>query len=637
MAAWRAAILPSGQAKHLHEWGISAPRARFGDQIVDECSFSVVTDPRAPSFEYDNRVVITKDGREMFLGRVIAIELQVTAQTDRLLVTLAGVWHELEQLIFSQTWYGLPAMSVAGASHTHVLLNAKAGGGLATVGEQITSIIAYAAANGVSVQAGNILPAASEAFTPAIDQRRDISCAEAIRLQLRYIPSAVMWFDYTTTPPTAHVRKPAFLVTDTADLEVPPADPYRIIEGFNIRPRWDLRRPAVVIRFETTSMVDGEPRLAISQEVYPPGSTGAELRALNLSLDLRGPSYQTLTAKLATRDQAYDLAAMTTAFPLIFPAFDSAKIANLTVNDCKMYNVDVTAAKVFDTATGQNDLSLENLNYEVVWGQVADWMLQAGAAAHKVKQLFTISYDVLESAGGATLRKVVDQVIARETVLTNVNAGLGGQTYSATQLTEYGDPQPAGMAEFLYNELSTMYLEGGFTLREEEVTRAGWSMGHAIALVDPPVGWPTQIGIIREVVEDWETGVTRFRFGPSPTLTFRDLVEFYRVSRERRRTVGYARGNDNSDSAASQNKLGDQAANHDSFPSAAPMKLMVVRSGSTVITFDAENGRITMEDGSGAKFNASLADFGGKEITARSTEICVNNVTQTVLVMRSAP
>ena len=121
-------------------------------------------------------------------------------------VTVEGPWGDMERMVYRQAW------AVAGGttfSTSRVVLNTDPSGNGQSVTAQLKDIANYAktdcgfqvATTPDSISAGvQILPP---------DEVRNITCAAAISRTLRFFPKTVCRFDYSTTPPTLHVKIPS--------------------------------------------------------------------------------------------------------------------------------------------------------------------------------------------------------------------------------------------------------------------------------------------------------------------------------------------------------------------------------------------------------------------------------------------
>ena len=105
-------------------------------------------------------------------------------------VVVAGPWNKLSRLVFRQTW---GAGNIAFTS-SRVILGQQEDGTAQHMKAQIAEIVGYAVTNGCGISLGNNY--APEQYLP-LDEARDITCADAIRRELRFFPKLVVRFDYS--------------------------------------------------------------------------------------------------------------------------------------------------------------------------------------------------------------------------------------------------------------------------------------------------------------------------------------------------------------------------------------------------------------------------------------------------------
>lgn len=116
-------------------------------------------------------------------------------------VTVAGPWGKLNRLVFRQQW-GAGAVAF---SSSRVILGQTADGLAQTMAEQLAEIADYAETPCGIALGTNAAPAQ---YLP-LDEARDITCADAIRRELRFFPKLVVRFDYAQSTPTLEIVAPS--------------------------------------------------------------------------------------------------------------------------------------------------------------------------------------------------------------------------------------------------------------------------------------------------------------------------------------------------------------------------------------------------------------------------------------------
>lgn len=150
-----------------------------------------------------DEVTVAYGNTTVFKGEVDRIVDRHGRGTDRVQdVTVTGPWSKLNRLVFRQTW---GAGNVAFSS-SRVILGQTAAGLGQHMKAQLAEIAGYAATPcGISLaSADNHAP---EQYLP-LDEARDITCADAIRRELRFFPKLVVRFDYSPATPALEIVDP---------------------------------------------------------------------------------------------------------------------------------------------------------------------------------------------------------------------------------------------------------------------------------------------------------------------------------------------------------------------------------------------------------------------------------------------
>ena len=128
-------------------------------------------------------------GRTVFQGDVEKVVDRQGRGDERVQdVTVAGPWSRLGRLVFRQAW-GAGSVRI---TSSRVVLGQTAAGLGQTMAEQLAEIAGFAAGPcgitvGTNAAPGQYLP---------LDEARDITCADAIRRELRFFPKLIVRFDY---------------------------------------------------------------------------------------------------------------------------------------------------------------------------------------------------------------------------------------------------------------------------------------------------------------------------------------------------------------------------------------------------------------------------------------------------------
>lgn len=133
-------------------------------------------------------------------------------------VTVSGPWDQLGRLVFKQTW----GNQTVNFSSSRVILGQTAAGVAQTMAAQIAEIATYAA------QYCDMALASADNHAPSmclpLDEARDITCADAIRRELRFFPKLVVRFDYSSGTPALQIVDPAHADTASYMASIPMTD-----------------------------------------------------------------------------------------------------------------------------------------------------------------------------------------------------------------------------------------------------------------------------------------------------------------------------------------------------------------------------------------------------------------------------
>lgn len=523
-------------------WGLEGPKIRYVSQDADVATFKYIGTWEGANglFQYGDPVRILKDGAAWWTGTIVRRPLAAMPASEEMLFEARGPWLYLEEHEFQVPWQSWHTQVPEAIFNTHIIYNTSDGVTLVSTRTTMMYVLDYllsqyagvaAASRPFQYAAEDILPGV-ELFVPA-HEARDLTCAGALKMLLRWHRDAVVWFDYSQTPPALHIGRQVGL--EEVSLALPRAGANGAVQEFELQPREDLRRPSVVIRYERRNTVNGEGKLAISVDAYPPGSTGREFGAWTMSVDLLGFNKTTVRASLLCRTKNY----FDTGWWMNHePKLSGDNIANVTIEGVKVLTP-------LQFVTGSSPLievsaipGAPLLERELVEGSIAPWMeLEDGSEVEWRHEVMTAkaSFDhysgPVGNAGSILIGRVTMDVSAR---VIATNAPNGESSYEATESIEGGDPQPVGLAQYLYEQVSGLEYSGAVSLVEEEVG-GQVRIGKALNLTGGEAAWAGMRAMVQGVVEEIETGTTLIEVGPPDVLGAQDLVELLKVGRTRAR------------------------------------------------------------------------------------------------------
>lgn len=582
-------ILANGAEVSLAEYRISAVQRRRSSQAIDLVAFvldGVAFDADLPLVG-DDEVIIKKDGEQWFVGRVTAAQRSATGSAESIRYEVSGPWWYLEQLVFQQTWHIYQGPDV---HKSHCLLNQWADGTNMGTRDQLAEALNWAVIQATAAYGSAPFQFDSASFPQLfipVDEVRDITCAEAVSKQLRWLPDAVAWFDYATTPPTFHCRR-------RSDLEVKDITG-NTASAVTLVPRFDLQVPAVVLKYERIDTVNGQSIPSLFIDAAPSTATGAEFGALCQTIDLQGGASTTATAEIVS--QALPGATKTDEWW----AWLKTKEGWLATEAPELIAVE-------SVTRTPSDPTLQPLDLELVSGQIADWMtFKAQPETVKVRARILV-----KDSNGVKIDTVTKD-FSVNIITTNGPSGV----YRNTSVTAVGELPPVGLAQAVYDGLKDLEHEGSFSLVSEELSDATPTIGDRLNLTGLRPEWATMAVAVQEVTEDIDSGTVTLRVGPPSHLGPRDLVELLRVNRFRWvYTSSATRAGKNSGGGAIG--LGKTTPKENSSSGSNVREFLKLRVGSGSITLDA-------------------ALCGSLDVTVREVSICVNGSEKKMLILASEP
>jgi len=264
--------------KTLAEWGIKNLQIYYRSMSVDVMSFDIpmLFDGTSP-FDFDDVITLYRDATKHFVGRVAKAPRIAAAKNELIRFEVHGPWQYLEQLVFQQTWtvWDAIAETEVSVNKSRIIFGVDNEGAPVSTGLMLVDIINYAISAGSNIDAGTFLTGYNIPDFEAVD----ITCAEAVRSVLKWHPSAVCYFDYSTTTPTLHIVEKADLSAVTISSN---------ITSISLQSRDEIVPSGVIINFEQLIDVSGTTKEYVTQQKYPVSVTESTPRTLVFSVDRRG-------------------------------------------------------------------------------------------------------------------------------------------------------------------------------------------------------------------------------------------------------------------------------------------------------------------------------------------------------------
>jgi hypothetical protein len=484
--------------KSLYDWGIYDVSRVLKNQCCDRVTFRSIGDIR---FNAEELIEINFRNAIWFKGLIVKTPFISSAEREENGYELAGPWWYLENLVFQQEWREMRfdnclsdddnsestenvELKFESISKGRLILGQGINGDRINAREQIIEIINYAIQCGAPIQIGDITPLVQFPF----DEAKDLSCAEAILKVLRWSPDVVTYFDYSTSPfPTLHIKERRFQENLNLALE-------HEVKSFRISPRYDLKVPSVVIKYEKTHSANGNLWSTTQTDIYPENATGKEFRSLVLTVELEGVKAHSVVQKVKTQLIQPESVQW---WKKHLPGLEGIDIGKIQIRDIRRTS---------------------DLGNELIEGSIAHWMkvdVQEDLVQAK------ISYESEEEA-------VVDREVAVRINATSARS----KTYHKWSTESIAEDVPVGLAEFLYEGISELQYEGEIEIETSEIGNLQF-MGNKINFFGADESWQTMEASIQEVRETLDTGNILIIIGTAKHLGADDLIQLLRVNRSR--------------------------------------------------------------------------------------------------------
>lgn len=487
----------AGVTKSLADWGLTDAQLSFRSQASD--IFSAVHDgasfDTAPIFAYRDEIILRDPENVIrFRGRRIVTDAHAD-RTEALIYQFAGPWDYFEKHTFHQSWKnGGEGYSIT----SHIRVPSRFNGSLIEVinaGEQIAEVVDFI--NGLAAAPVMTLGIIAPEFELPIQERVDQKCSEVIREMLTLAPDAICYFDYSTQVPTFHVLQRSGLTAKTIALSE------ERLTQIRLRRRDDMVPGSVVINYERVDTVDGLSSIAYGKDAAPESSVGTEYNALCQTVKLYGAERVTLRGRAAS--QAIPVA------PDLQWFIDRGLLQGETgtITDFEF--------------TGRDG----ELPFEIVpGGPIQSWML-AGTALAEMDTFRCVFTYTVEGENGRKIERTKPGQVQINT--TNVPDGNYEEVASAVA----GESAPEGLAQSVFDSLSTVPFEGSIVLTEEEA-EGDISLFHMLNISGGTGRFAAMNALVQAVSIVIDSGQTTVQLGPPVHLGIADIIEMLRFNRTRR-------------------------------------------------------------------------------------------------------
>ena len=581
MSTWQ--ITYGGVTQDAATWGIANLKRTRKSAKTGTVTFDVPgpIDGAGPFAQWQP-LSILRNGVPWFAGVITKPPRKGSGQSESLSFEVSDPWYWLEKTVFQQQWVTTDLVGDALTTLTTTRSNTILGQSLAGVkmnsGQVMMEVLIYAQYAyqmlpfPATVDVTTSLPAAPAvaqpfiigALTPSIVvpymQVRDKSCADILRMMMKYSPDAVAWMDYTTTPPTLNIDKRASVKKNVISVL-----DGTVVTEFNPTPRYDLQVPVVVAKWEEKNTINGTTYDSVTVDMYPPAPGGvnasvwaSQPRAWVQTIDLVGGQTTQQFANIKTIARP-TVSGSEVALPWALsklPWLNKQSGAGV-YSDWDVPNISVSAVKttidpkdpLTDPGQNPNDITFDPSGFgtadcpqlvnELLTSAFPDWLQQDPNDLDAAKVM--IEVDMVYSGSDAHTKTLFWYNTADPTVALTDGSGIfrlfyackvtNADTATYSQLTSWSasEPVPVGFAEQLYNALAQLHFEGTLTMVEQECSDP-LPIGCVFNTSDGLAAWQAMDALVLSVTEDIDHGTTQVQFGPPLMLGLKELEELFRAS-----------------------------------------------------------------------------------------------------------
>lgn len=563
-------------------------------------------------------------------------------------VTLSDAWWDLEQITFQAAWNyqsggtaAAPTYSIfywpeivlfqpfPGISYSPAPVNSTI-----TTWQQIQDIINFAAAYATGVNEVELQLAGSAEFTPVYCNWQPVSgakCAECLNHCLRPHPGVFTEIDYSTTPPTLHLRNRANLTAVTLPYASNLSDGTMHLAS---EPEsLDALVPdAVRIFYKVNNTFAGAPAISFVEDIYPLGAPNS-LLCRDFALDITGST--TVRIECNFTSAAFDptqLSLWQTKVNSLKSASQGGQIPNSGTGALAMLDTTINGGlaghpdglQVVDDTNTAIDLT----KYLYYTDQDVQTWMQVGGSPALVAHANVVGFFTYNKTTGGALA-VTPQVTrhshSMRLKLTNAPSGL----YVYQQVTNIGEAIPTGLAQAIYNELATLQWKWRHSMVQSSSSAATLPTiikpgKHMMNLSGGNIAWTdmnaavqsVSIKFFREAEAGCLVAETNIECGPVDILEPGYLVQLTNLFRLRNRAGIDAYARMTGAATSNQVDLSAEAARENSVPASADFAVHPVYAAdpanpgfSNILTVDGTQGHIGLSQNntaSGAQVSSAI-------------------------------
>jgi hypothetical protein len=436
-------------------------------------------------------------GTIIFQGRRTDTGGRAEAQGVSTSITLSDAWWDLMHITYQIPWKYITGGTISSPTYTEsddpdivmfqnnpaLTYSPSPVGGCINTFQQLQDIIRHArvfgtGAHEVQIQlagsgtlTGTVWSAGAPEFTPVYVSwyvARCMKCSEAIELCLRPHPAVFTELDYSTTPPTLHVRDRAAMTA--INLPYATTDANGVIHvASDIEPLNELVPDAVRLYYKIHDTVNGQQVVGHYNDHYP--SSANRLLSLDYPIDITGSSRQSTVVDVTTSAfDATDKNGWRQRVQSLRQIADGGQIPNdgaagaLAFVDAANYNASTHPKGIRVVGDDGTDYSA---NYASVLPYLCEedlyaWMTLPGGGGISAKRCTVSAFftyhkvTAIADTVNAVTNTFTDRMKEHQHTFRVVLTDAGSGRYVLNQTLAGGESVPLGLAQAIWTELQTL-------------------------------------------------------------------------------------------------------------------------------------------------------------------------------------
>ncbi len=529
---------------------------RRKNQSPDELSITIAGDFNTDVWRYGETIELWQDARRRFVGKIEKATIKESFKARNLEILAKNPLADFEKIIFQQKSLVWCNGNLIEKFRSKVLLGQNFEGEKINASEQARQIINYAISKGARCKIGEIDIDNETLF----DERTDLTCAEALRLVLKWSPACCLYFDYSQKgEPIINILKRTSLEEKNIDVT------NQTVKNFSANRRDDLAVSSVTIKYERENISGENAFLELEEDIYPPDSESGAIGSVVMYVELGG------TKAICQKH--------------------TIKTETINVNSKQWWKEHVNFLNELDDFDILEVSRNGALSKELVEGTIVAEMNK-----NFERDTITGTFFCVDKNGSEVTKKFTLKMVT-----TNASSGV----YQIWRKKEFAEPTPQGLAKAIFDAASALQFDGEAILLQtkiEDVFAKNVSIKKSQAYISAamPAYWAE---------EDLFKNSVKIKFGPPKHLYADDIAEIFRINRSRK-IATFSTNSSSGKISASTIVIGGENATTQESIGEEKYARMILNNQQLANFIDLNCA--DLEDGQTAKFMETYVCFNGE-------------------------